>query len=118
MVWRLLGTASVLGGTLVWLSHVLWHMPLATALLKLSIGAAVFSSTLSASVLIYRGFFHSLRRFPGPFAARYTSFWAVWKSGVNCRFHEHLTELHRKHGDFVRIGMTWYSVQTYPRFSS
>jgi hypothetical protein len=106
VVWQHLGVASILAGLFVWLAQVLWHISLATATLKLSAATAAFSSGLAASILIYRGYFHRIRQFPGPYAARFSTFWAVWRSGTDSKFHIRVQNLHREHGDIVRLGMT------------
>lgn len=57
-----------------------------------------------ASMLLYRGLFHRLRRFPGPAAARLTKFYAVWKSSLAKQYHLELGKLQAKYGDVVRTG--------------
>jgi hypothetical protein len=64
-----------------------------------------FWGTLSIWILIYRAFWHPLRRFPGPFAARLSKWWATkqtWGSGFH--FHQVEQKLHEKYGDYVRTG--------------
>lgn len=57
------------------------------------------------SIYVYRVFFHPLGNFPGPFWARVSMWWRVyrvWDTG-----HRHpveLDELHMLYGDVVRIG--------------
>ncbi|KIW87852.1 uncharacterized protein Z519_11436 [Cladophialophora bantiana CBS 173.52] len=57
------------------------------------------------SILIYRGFFHRLSRFPGPFWARLST---IYPTSLSFRSKLHLYEevqaLHRQYGDFVRLG--------------
>ena len=64
-----------------------------------------FLVSLFSSIGIYRVFFHRLRRFPGPFLARVSKLWHVWKC-VKSRSQNHivLDELHKQYGDFVRTG--------------
>lgn len=57
-----------------------------------------------ASMLLYRGLFHRLRRFPGPAAARLTKFYAVWKSSLARQYHLELGAMQAKYGDVVRTG--------------
>jgi hypothetical protein len=59
---------------------------------------------LLASLLLYRGIFHRLNRFPGPVAARLTKFYAVWKSSLARQYHLELGALRAKYGDVVRTG--------------
>lgn len=62
-----------------------------------------FTSGILTSMLAYRLFFHPLRSFPGPFAARVSSFWAFEKQWPDLRFYVKLKSIHNKYGDFVRI---------------
>lgn len=65
--------------------------------------AGIFSS-----MLIYRGFFHRLNRFPGPFLARLSNFYVTSLSISKFRLFEEVQQLHKQYGDIVRIGMTFY----------
>lgn len=68
--------------------------------------AASFLGTLVAVILVYRVFFHPLRHFPGPFAARLSKWWAV-KEVLRSNFRYHNTvvpHLGRTYGDYVRTG--------------
>lgn len=58
---------------------------------------------LFCSIGIYRFFFHPLRSFPGPNAAKLSVFWSAYKTLPDFQFHRAVEDLHRKHGDFVRI---------------
>lgn len=62
-----------------------------------------YGFTLFASIIVYRLFFHRLRRFPGPTLARVSKLWHVIKLSQKPNFRL-LDELHDKYGDFVRIG--------------
>ena len=57
----------------------------------------------SVSIGIYRRLFHRCRRFPGPFWASVTKFWAftIVSGG---EYHRTVRALHEKHGDIVRVG--------------
>lgn len=57
-----------------------------------------------ASMLVYRGLFHRLRKFPGPVAARLTKFYAVWRSALQKQYHLELGIMREKYGDVVRTG--------------
>ncbi|KAL4748735.1 hypothetical protein BDW72DRAFT_214564 [Aspergillus terricola var. indicus] len=59
---------------------------------------AIFSS-----IFTYRAFFHRLNNFPGPFAARTTKLWHLWKTRSS-QNHFLLADLQRQYGDFVRTG--------------
>lgn len=59
---------------------------------------------LSLSMLIYRGWFHRLSRFPGPFWARLSNMYITFHAFKKLRLFEEVQQLHRKYGDIVRIG--------------
>ena len=63
--------------------------------------AAIFGVFLSMAA--YRLFFHRLRRFPGPFGAKLTSWWASSLHGRRWHFYEGLHGLHKQYGDYVRV---------------
>jgi hypothetical protein len=64
-----------------------------------------FYTGLFLSIIVYRGLFHPLRIFPGPWLARATAFWAVNHAVIQLKWHTTVQELHRQYGDFVRISM-------------
>ncbi|TFK52930.1 hypothetical protein OE88DRAFT_1316757 [Heliocybe sulcata] len=68
--------------------------------LKLCLG---YYAGLFASMLLYRAFFHPIRSFPGPFAARLTAFWSLKKQIPVLHWYKNIHELHHQYGDFVRI---------------
>ena len=65
--------------------------------------AAYLLGTLG-SIIVYRSFFHPLRRFSGPFGAKVSKFWDVLKAYDSSNFHL-MDSLYHKYGDFVRTGM-------------
>jgi glucan phosphoethanolaminetransferase (alkaline phosphatase superfamily) len=56
------------------------------------------------SMIVYRLFFHRIRRFPGPLLARISRFYAFYLSGKNVQYHVELSKLHKEYGDFIRTG--------------
>ncbi|KAM5372586.1 hypothetical protein ACJZ2D_007360 [Fusarium nematophilum] len=62
------------------------------------------------SMLLYRVFVHPLRRFPGPFLARLSSFYAVGLSMKKFHMYEEVQRLHKSYGDIVRLGPSELSV--------
>lgn len=64
---------------------------------------ASYLSTLFTSITIYRLFFHRLRRFPGPLAAKITRLYGPY-TNRHGRMHQEQTALFQKYGDIVRIG--------------
>jgi hypothetical protein len=70
-----------------------------------TLGLLLVSGILS-SLLVYRGFFHRLNRFPGPFLARFSNFYVTGLSAKNLHLYEEVQLLHQQYGDIVRLGMT------------
>ena len=62
-----------------------------------------YAGALFTSIVIYRVFFHRLRKFPGPWMAKCTKFWHVYKC-VDGKNHLLLDNLYRQYGQFVRTG--------------
>jgi hypothetical protein len=56
------------------------------------------------SMAVYRIFFHSIRKVPGPFWAGLTRFYALYLSAKNVQYHVEITKMHEKYGDFIRTG--------------
>jgi hypothetical protein len=74
------------------------------ALLKTIIVSNAFNLGLVGSILTYRAFFHRLHRFPGPFPAKLSRFYAMKNAARNLKANEDIQKLHEKYGDFVRVG--------------
>ncbi|GFF97057.1 putative Cytochrome P450 monooxygenase [Aspergillus lentulus] len=58
---------------------------------------------LFGSIFVYRIWLHPLRDFPGPFMAKATGFWSLWKNLPHYGFYKDVRSLHEQYGDFVRI---------------
>ncbi|KAH7180456.1 benzoate 4-monooxygenase cytochrome P450 [Fusarium sp. MPI-SDFR-AT-0072] len=65
---------------------------------------------LFTSMLIYRGFFHPLKGYPGPFFSRFSSLYITFQAFKNRRLFEELQLLHKTYGDIVRIGPNELSI--------
>lgn len=65
---------------------------------------------LYTSMLVYRAFFHRLRGFPGPSAARLSTAYMTWKAFRRGQIYEDVRRLHQRYGDFVRVGPTEISI--------
>ncbi|RAK99283.1 cytochrome P450 [Aspergillus ibericus CBS 121593] len=63
-----------------------------------------FTTGLTTSMIIYRAFFHRLRNFPGPFAARISKLYAFTLQWKSWQLFSDQVALQRKYGDFVRTG--------------
>ncbi|TVY35049.1 Cytochrome P450 monooxygenase [Lachnellula subtilissima] len=69
-----------------------------------AVASVSFLSTLTLSILTYRAFFHPLRNFPGPFGAKFSGFSHVFRIVKESRNHVEVDKLHKKYGEFVRVG--------------
>ena len=67
---------------------------------------AAYSSSIIASMTIYRTQFHRLNDFPGPFLAKVTKLWHV-AHVLGSRNHLLLGKFRQQYGDFVRTGKTY-----------
>jgi hypothetical protein len=72
------------------------RIPYGVLSLALLVGSLVF-------YFIYQRFFHPLAAYPGPFWASITDLWQV-SQFLSLNQPYYLTELHAKHGPFVRYG--------------
>lgn len=63
-----------------------------------------FNVGLASSIAAYRLLFHRLRRFPGPWGAKLSRFYAVSLASKGLQYHLELQKLHDQYGDFVRTG--------------
>ena len=59
---------------------------------------------LYTSMLIYRGFFHRLSKYPGPFLARFSGLYMTIYGMRTMKTYEDVQKLHAKYGDVVRLG--------------
>ncbi|KAL3462033.1 cytochrome P450 monooxygenase [Aspergillus heterothallicus] len=62
------------------------------------------------SMLVYRGAFHRLSEFPGPFLARLSNFYVTGLSARRLHLYEEIEKLHKQYGDYVRLGPTELSI--------
>ncbi|OCK77036.1 cytochrome P450 [Lepidopterella palustris CBS 459.81] len=63
---------------------------------------AVYLTTLSTSILLYRVFFHPLNKYPGPILCKITKFVSTYHV-MTRDSHEWMVDLHKKYGDTVRF---------------
>lgn len=80
------------------------------AISTLELGTAHIIALFS-SIVIYRIFFHRLRKFRGPFWASVTKFWHVWKCRTS-QNHLVLDDLRKQYGNIVRTGKKRRSIVT------
>jgi hypothetical protein len=70
--------------------------------------ATSFWISLWVWIGVYRAFFHSLRNYPGPFAAKISKWWTVKQTwDTDLHFHQTQQQLQKEYGDYVRTGMSW-----------
>ncbi|KAF7558005.1 hypothetical protein G7Z17_g333 [Cylindrodendrum hubeiense] len=69
---------------------------------------AVTGKGIYSSIIVYRGAFHRLNRFPGPFAARISNLYVTLLSIKKFQLYEEVQQLHEKYGDIVRIALRDY----------
>ncbi|PSR83512.1 cytochrome P450 [Coniella lustricola] len=84
--------------------HFYGGLSVSASLLRTFVVVSSFSAGLFASILVYRLFFHRLRRFPGPFGAKVSKIWAFVGCLKRHTSYLDVAELHDKYGDFVRVG--------------
>lgn len=58
---------------------------------------------LPVGYVVYRRYFHSLAKFPGPFWASVTNFWMAYQLW-SLRMPVTMTRMHEKYGTIVRTG--------------
>jgi hypothetical protein len=103
-IWSLL--ALYLGA---WLALCASYVHVYSLTISCAIGTALFAACcfnigLTLSILIYRAFFHRLRRFPGPWTAKLSRLITVKQAIKRTQYHLDLLTMHQKYGDFVRTG--------------
>lgn len=94
--------AAVLG---LGYSYMSWtDLPIIQFATRVLLLASSFNAGLILSIGVYRLFFHRLRCFPGPFAAKLSRFYAMSKAAEKVQYHLEVAKMHEKYGDFVRTG--------------
>ena len=63
-----------------------------------------YNAGVVVSSLTYRAFFHPLNRFPGPFMAKLSRFYAMRNAAKSLKAFEDIQRLHETYGDIVRVG--------------
>ncbi|KAI9722768.1 MAG: hypothetical protein M1828_004464 [Chrysothrix sp. TS-e1954] len=103
---------------LIWIVPVLdslaqiWtcHIPPVDAAGTSLVVTGIFLSSIYASIVTYRLFFHRLKAFPGPPLARVSKLWHFSKVVTSPQTHKLLDKLYYEYGDFVRTGPNELSI--------
>jgi hypothetical protein len=102
-MYKMLGLLSVATGLLM-AAYPLAGFTITQTVIRVAIVAVSFNAGLFTSMVIYRVFFHRLRRFPGPVGAKVTRFWSAWITSREVKYHKEVARMHEQYGDFVRTG--------------
>lgn len=75
------------------------------------VAQAAFAAIVASSLwsLVYNAFFSPLARIPGPFLAKFTKLWYLYRVAQG-RFEEENIELHRRYGKVVRVAPNMCSI--------
>ena len=99
----LLKTYIVLAIVIVSFEFKTGGLGLIDAALATLVVCSSYASSIFASMLVYRLFFHPLRHFPGPLLARISKLYHAWQVRKSDQY-IFLDQLRQKYGDFVRTG--------------
>ncbi|KAK4155412.1 cytochrome P450 [Chaetomidium leptoderma] len=86
------------------------HLPLVASVVQTATLVACFVGGLYGSMCVYRGVFHPLRKFDGPFLARFSNLYHSWLLVERSDNYRLMTKLHEKYGPVVRTGPSNLSV--------
>ena len=103
--WIVLAHASLF--LLLWASLTRYDASTLNPLFTSTVLFTCYVQSLWASIVIYRLYFHKLRRFPGPKLGAATKFWHVWQSR-NSKNHLVMWNLFDTYGTVVRTGMLFF----------
>lgn len=76
----------------------------AVGFVKASLFASCFNVGTLSSIAVYRLLFHRCKKFPGPFGAKLSRFYAASLSAKDVKYYKELAKMHAQYGDFVRTG--------------
>ncbi|KAK2769915.1 cytochrome p450 [Colletotrichum kahawae] len=93
-----------------WVAKPIESVGLASASKAVSILFAILIFGIYTSMMVYRGFFHRLNRFTGPFLAKFSNLYVTARIWNRMHLHEDIKKLHEKYGDIVRVGPTELSI--------
>lgn len=103
-------TASVVALGAAYIS--ITELALVPILVRVSWIATAFNIGLASSIVVYRVFFHRLRRFPGPVLASISRFYDTYLAGRAVQYNVEIEKLHDTYGDFIRTGTVSRNTQS------
>ncbi|PNP40611.1 hypothetical protein TGAMA5MH_07608 [Trichoderma gamsii] len=74
------------------------------ALTRALLIATAYNAGVVSSIFVYRAFLHPLKRFPGPFLAKISRFYAMNNAARQVQAYKDVQNLHKQYGDIVRVG--------------
>ncbi|KAH7053258.1 cytochrome P450 [Macrophomina phaseolina] len=80
------------------------------ALGRTALSATLFNVGFFVSLLVYRLYFHRLRKFPGPKLAALSQFYAMSLAAKDMKLCQEVQKLHQQYGDIIRIGPRYLSI--------
>ncbi|KAH8800595.1 cytochrome P450 [Flagelloscypha sp. PMI_526] len=107
---HLIGLQTILFALLI--LYFSGHHGITTSIALASKATGSFHLGFWCSVILHRVFFHRLRNFPGPQAAKLSKFYVTWLSSQKSQLNLDIEELHQVYSsDFVRIGPRELSIK-------
>ncbi|KAI8286415.1 Cytochrome P450 monooxygenase [Colletotrichum sp. SAR11_57] len=91
-----------------WIAHPIESIGLADASKAVGMLFATLVFGIYTSMVVYRGFFHRLNRFPGPILAKFSNLYVTASIWNRMHLHEDVKKLHEKYGDVVRVALRDY----------
>lgn len=106
----LLEVAALCQAVLSLFAHKAFSESVIGSLQHVTYWACAAAAGLFSSMVVYRTLFHRLRHFPGPFAARLSTFYMTIVNYRSGQVYRDIQALHRKYGDYVRVGPSEISI--------
>ncbi|KAH8203627.1 hypothetical protein TruAng_002157 [Truncatella angustata] len=84
--------------------QILFGSSFLDATIGVSLLSGGFVGGVVLSMVVYRLFFHRLRKFPGPVGAKLTKFYSASLAAKTVQYHKDVSQMHDRYGDFIRTG--------------
>ena len=106
---------SILTKSALTYAHIHYeNVSVVESILKVSAETVCFTVGVFLSMVVYRLFFHRIRKFPGPFGARVSRLYSMRLAAKKVQYHLELAKLHEQYGDFIRTGMFQSDLLVFP----